>query len=89
MSGYDSESASWYVWLTELSILPPEFHDTLSMISSFFVRFPVLSPLACCFSLTEAPAGHSCPHTDHPHRRAADLRRAALGLEAYDFELAC
>ncbi|KAK4128484.1 hypothetical protein N657DRAFT_676265 [Parathielavia appendiculata] len=37
MTGYTSDSPSWYVWLTELSIIPPEYHDVISMISSFFL----------------------------------------------------
>jgi len=37
MVDYASETVGWYVWLSELSILPQEYQYITRVISSFFV----------------------------------------------------
>jgi hypothetical protein len=40
MTDYATETASWYLWLTELSIIPQEYRYIINVISSFFVSSP-------------------------------------------------
>ncbi|KAK4154340.1 hypothetical protein C8A00DRAFT_32855 [Chaetomidium leptoderma] len=40
----DSAANGWYVWLTELSIIPREYHYITRMISSFFITL-ALTPI--------------------------------------------
>jgi hypothetical protein len=42
MTDYASEAAGWYVWFTELSLIPQEYQYIIRVISSFFVSRPVL-----------------------------------------------
>ncbi|KAH6843074.1 hypothetical protein B0I37DRAFT_210982 [Chaetomium sp. MPI-CAGE-AT-0009] len=44
MTDYASESSNWYVWLTELSIIPEEYRYIISIISSFFITL-ALAPI--------------------------------------------
>jgi hypothetical protein len=44
MTDYASESSNWYVWLTELSIIPQEYRYIISIISSFFITL-ALTPI--------------------------------------------
>lgn len=37
MTDYASAPTSWYVWLSELSIIPQEYRYIISTISSLFV----------------------------------------------------
>jgi hypothetical protein len=37
MTDYASAPTSWYVWLSELSIVPQEYRYIISTISSLFV----------------------------------------------------
>ena len=42
MTDYATDTAGWYGWLTELSIIPQEYRYIINLISSFFVSFPFL-----------------------------------------------
>ncbi|KAK4043154.1 hypothetical protein C8A01DRAFT_32796 [Parachaetomium inaequale] len=44
MTDYATETASWYVWLTELSIIPQEYRYIINLISSFFITL-ALTPI--------------------------------------------
>lgn len=37
MTDYASEPVGWYVWITELSLIPQEYQYIIRVISSFFV----------------------------------------------------
>lgn len=39
MADYASDTVGWYVWLSELSILPQEYQYIMRVISSFFVSY--------------------------------------------------
>jgi nitrate reductase NapE component len=44
MTDYASEPTSWYLWLTELSIIPQEYRYIISIISSLFLTL-ALTPI--------------------------------------------
>ncbi|KAG7286106.1 hypothetical protein NEMBOFW57_008409 [Staphylotrichum longicolle] len=50
MADYASETVGWYVWLSELSILPQEYQYIMRVISSFFITL-ALTPIVPIIAL--------------------------------------
>jgi hypothetical protein len=44
MTDYASEPVGWYVWITELSLIPQEYQYIIRVISSFFITL-ALAPI--------------------------------------------
>lgn len=75
-----NDPAGWYIWFTELSIVPPEYRYVLRIISWFFVSV-VLDFVALVVQLLTLTPDYPRPRTDRSYCLPGHLRYHSLGLE--------
>lgn len=75
------ENAGWYAWITQGSIIPPEYAYILRLISAFFVRRCSVLVLEPSLPPLTKALDNPRPYTDRPYYLPSHLRHLPLGVE--------